>query len=196
MRSSARRSILDLADVDVVWLRQEPALRHGLHHHDASARPAEGDHAGGERPVWVRNSTGKDAQASNFPDLTTAARPSRAIPSPCVREFKALARRTHSETALYRQRRPRGRARGFPPLPESDRNPQLAHELSAAINNEPRIGRSSCPAGRRGGLSASSSSTASRWATDSVTPRGETRSNPAGAAAPKRSGDRAQKHRV
>jgi len=127
---------LDLADVDVVWLRQDPPFDMGYITTTHLLDRLKGITLVVNDPFWVRNSPEK-LLVLDFPDLTPPTTIARDLA--VLREFKAR----HGDIIL-KPLYGNGGAGVFR-LPESDRNLNSLHEMFTGINNEPLIAQKFLP---------------------------------------------------
>jgi glutathione synthase len=119
LRGDHARSVipltLDLADMDVVWLRQDPPFDMGYITTTHILDRLKGETLVVNDPFWVRNSPEK-LLVLDFPDLTP--------PTMIARDLEVLARglqgqawRHHPQAALRQRRRGRVPARSQRPQP-------------------------------------------------------------------------------
>lgn len=159
---------LDLADVDVVWLRQDPPFDMGYITTTHLLDRLKGRTLVVNDPFWVRNAPEK-LLVLDFPDLmppTTIARDLDVLKS-----FKAA----HGDIIL-KPLYGNGGAGVFRLGPE-DRNLNSLHELFAAINREPLIAQKFLPAVARGDKRVILVDGDPVGAINRVPAKGETRSN-------------------
>lgn len=159
---------LDLADVDVVWLRQDPPFDMGYITTTHLLDRLKGQTLVVNDPFWVRNAPEK-LLVLDFPDLmppTTIARDLDVLKS-----FKAA----HGDIIL-KPLYGNGGAGVFRLGPE-DRNLNSLHELFAAINREPLIAQKFLPAVARGDKRVILVDGDPVGAINRVPAKGETRSN-------------------
>ena len=159
---------LDLADVDVVWLRQDPPFDMGYITTTHLLDRLKGQTLVVNDPFWVRNAPEK-LLVLDFPDLmppTTIARDLDVLKS-----FKAA----HGDIIL-KPLYGNGGAGVFRLGPE-DRNLNSLHELFAAINREPLIVQKFLPAVARGDKRVILVDGDPVGAINRVPAKGETRSN-------------------
>lgn len=159
---------LDLADVDVVWLRQDPPFDMGYITTTHLLDRLKGRTLVMNDPFWVRNAPEK-LLVLDFPDLmppTTIARDLDVLKS-----FKAA----HGDIIL-KPLYGNGGAGVFRLGPE-DRNLNSLHELFAAINREPLIAQKFLPAVARGDKRVILVDGDPVGAINRVPAKGETRSN-------------------
>ncbi|MEX1660262.1 glutathione synthase [Thioclava sp. 15-R06ZXC-3] len=132
---------VDLADWDVVWLRQDPPFDMG---YITTTHLLERIHPATlvvNDPFWVRNSPEK-LLVLNFPDLTPPTLVARDLAT--IRAFKAQ----HGDIIL-KPLYGNGGAGVFR-LDPNDRNLSSLHELFMGINNEPLIAQKFLPAVAKG----------------------------------------------
>ncbi|WP_295535889.1 glutathione synthase [uncultured Thioclava sp.] len=132
---------VDLADWDVVWLRQDPPFDMG---YITTTHLLERIHPATlvvNDPFWVRNSPEK-LLVLNFPDLTPPTLVARDLAT--IRAFKA----EHGDIIL-KPLYGNGGAGVFR-LDPNDRNLSSLHELFMGINNEPLIAQKFLPAVAKG----------------------------------------------
>jgi len=127
---------LDLADVDVVWLRQDPPFDMGYITTTHLLDRLKGKTLVVNDPFWVRNSPEK-LLVLDFPELTPPTTIARDLA--VLREFKAR----HGDIIL-KPLYGNGGAGVFR-LPESDRNLNSLHEMFTGINREPLIAQKFLP---------------------------------------------------
>ena len=159
---------LDLADVDVVWLRQDPPFDMGYITTTHLLDRLKGRTLVVNDPFWVRNAPEK-LLVLDFPDLmppTTIARDLDVLKS-----FKAA----HGDIIL-KPLYGNGGAGVFRLGPE-DRNLNSLHELFAAINREPLIVQKFLPAVAKGDKRVILVDGDPVGAINRVPAKGETRSN-------------------
>jgi glutathione synthase len=159
---------LDLADVDVVWLRQDPPFDMGYITTTHLLDRLKGQTLVVNDPFWVRNAPEK-LLVLDFPDLmppTTIARDLDVLKS-----FKAA----HGDIIL-KPLYGNGGAGVFRLGPE-DRNLNSLHELFAAINREPLIVQKFLPAVAKGDKRVILVDGDPAGAINRVPAKGETRSN-------------------
>jgi glutathione synthase len=127
---------LDLADVDVVWLRQDPPFDMGYITTTHLLDRLKGRTLVVNDPFWVRNSPEK-LLVLDFPDLTPPTTIARDLA--VLRAFKER----HGDIIL-KPLYGNGGAGVFR-LPESDRNLSSLHELFTGMNREPLIAQKYLP---------------------------------------------------
>jgi glutathione synthase len=127
---------LDLADVDVVWLRQDPPFDMGYITTTHLLDRLKGQTLVVNDPFWVRNSPEK-LLVLDFPDLTPPTAVARDLD--VLKAFKAR----HGDVIL-KPLYGNGGAGVFRLGPE-DRNLNALHELFSSINREPLIAQKFLP---------------------------------------------------
>jgi glutathione synthase len=127
---------IDLADMDVVWLRQDPPFDMGYITTTHLLDRLKGRTLVVNDPFWVRNSPEK-LLVLDFPDLTPPTTIARDLS--VLRDFKAR----HGDIIL-KPLYGNGGAGVFR-LPESDRNLSSLHELFTGMNREPLIAQKFLP---------------------------------------------------
>jgi len=127
---------LDLADVDVVWLRQDPPFDMGYITTTHLLDRLKGQTLVVNDPFWVRNNPEK-LLVLDFPDLTPPTTIARDLS--VLRDFKDR----HGDIIL-KPLYGNGGAGVFR-LPESDRNLNSLHELFTGMNREPLIAQKFLP---------------------------------------------------
>ena len=127
---------LDLADVDVVWLRQDPPFDMGYITTTHLLDRLKGQTLVVNDPFWVRNNPEK-LLVLDFPDLTPPTTIARDLS--VLRDFKDR----HGDIIL-KPLYGNGGAGVFR-LPESDRNLNSLHELFTGMNREPLIAQKYLP---------------------------------------------------
>ncbi|MCT4683148.1 MAG: glutathione synthase, partial [Roseicyclus sp.] len=127
---------LDLADVDVVWLRQDPPFDMGYITTTHLLDRLKGQTLVVNDPFWVRNSPEK-LLVLDFPELTPPTTIARDLS--VLRAFKEK----HGDIIL-KPLYGNGGAGVFR-LPESDRNLNSLHELFTGMNREPLIAQKFLP---------------------------------------------------
>jgi len=127
---------LDLAEVDVVWLRQDPPFDMGYITTTHLLDRLKGRTLVVNDPFWVRNCPEK-LLVLDFPDLTPPTTIARDLS--VLRAFKAQ----HGDIIL-KPLYGNGGAGVFR-LPESDRNLNSLHEMFTGINREPLIAQKFLP---------------------------------------------------
>jgi glutathione synthase len=132
---------IDLAEVDVVWLRQDPPFDMGYITTTHLLDRLAGKALVVNDPFWVRNAPEK-LMVLDFPDLTPPTTIARSLET--LKAFKAK----HGDIIL-KPLYGNGGAGVFR-LTEADRNLNSLHELFAAINREPLIAQKFLPAVSKG----------------------------------------------
>ena len=127
---------LDLVDVDVVWLRQDPPFDTGYITTTHLLDRLKGQTLVVNDPFWVRNNPEK-LLVLDFPDLTPPTTIARDLS--VLRDFKDR----HGDIIL-KPLYGNGGAGVFR-LPESDRNLNSLHELFTGMNREPLIAQKFLP---------------------------------------------------
>ncbi|MBF9058387.1 glutathione synthase [Rhodobacterales bacterium HKCCSP123] len=127
---------LDLSDVDVVWLRQDPPFDMGYITTTHLLDRLKGRTLVVNDPFWVRNSPEK-LLVLDFPELTPPTTIARDLS--VLRAFKER----HGDIIL-KPLYGNGGAGVFR-LPESDRNLNSLHELFTGMNREPLIAQKFLP---------------------------------------------------
>ena len=127
---------LDLVDVDVVWLRQDPPFDMGYITTTHLLDRLKGQTLVVNDPFWVRNNPEK-LLVLDFPDLTPPTTIARDLS--VLRDFKDR----HGDIIL-KPLYGNGGAGVFR-LPESDRNLNSLHELFTGMNREPLIAQKFLP---------------------------------------------------
>ena len=127
---------LDLVDVDVVWLRQDPPFDMGYITTTHLLDRLKGQTLVVNDPFWVRNNPEK-LLVLDFPDLTPPTTIARDLS--VLRDFKDR----HGDIIL-KPLYGNGGAGVFR-LPESDRNLNSLHELFTGMNREPLIAQKYLP---------------------------------------------------
>jgi glutathione synthase len=127
---------LDLADMDVVWLRQDPPFDMGYITTTHLLDRLKGQTLVVNDPFWVRNCPEK-LLVLDFPDLTPPTTIARDLS--VLRAFKDK----HGDIIL-KPLYGNGGAGVFR-LPESDRNLNALHELFTGMNREPLIAQKFLP---------------------------------------------------
>lgn len=128
--TSQAPEIVDLAEVDVIWLRQDPPFDMGYITTTHLLDRLRGTTLVVNDPFWVRNSPEK-LMVLDYPELTPPTMIARDIET--LKAFKA----DHGDVIL-KPLYGNGGAGVFRLTPE-DRNLSSLHELFAAMNNEPLI---------------------------------------------------------
>ncbi len=135
------REVVDLAQVDVVWLRQDPPFdMHYITTTHLLDRLAPGTLVVND-PFWVRNSPEK-LLVLNFPELTPPTTVARDLGT--IKEFKAR----HGDVIL-KPLYGNGGAGVFR-LDQNDRNLSSLHELFTGFSREPLIVQKYLPAVSKG----------------------------------------------
>ncbi len=159
---------VDLADWDVVWLRQDPPFDMG---YITTTHILERIHPATlvvNDPFWVRNFPEK-LLVLNFPDLTPPTLVARDLAT--IRDFKQV----HGDIIL-KPLYGNGGAGVFR-LDPNDRNLASLHELFSGINREPLIAQKYVPAVVKGDKRIILVNGAAVGAINRVPAAGETRSN-------------------
>ena len=170
---------LDLADVDVVWLRQDPPFDMGYITTTHLLDRLKGQTLVVNDPFWVRNNPEK-LLVLDFPDLTPPTTIARDLS--VLRDFKDR----HGDIIL-KPLYGNGGAGVFR-LPESDRNLNSLHELFTGMNREPLIAQKFLPDVAKGDKRIILVDGTPVGAINRVPAVGETRSNlHVGGGGPKRS---------
>ena len=159
---------LDLADVDVVWLRQDPPFDMGYITTTHLLDRLKGQTLVVNDPFWVRNNPEK-LLVLDFPDLTPPTTVARDLS--VLRDFKDR----HGDIIL-KPLYGNGGAGVFR-LPESDRNLNSLHELFTGMNREPLIAQKFLPDVAKGDKRIILVDGAPVGAINRVPAVGETRSN-------------------
>ncbi|WP_438974571.1 glutathione synthase [Roseicyclus sp.] len=159
---------LDLADVDVVWLRQDPPFDMGYITTTHLLDRLKGQTLVVNDPFWVRNNPEK-LLVLDFPDLTPPTTIARDLS--VLRDFKDR----HGDIIL-KPLYGNGGAGVFR-LPESDRNLNSLHELFTGMNREPLIAQKFLPDVAKGDKRIILVDGAPVGAINRVPAVGETRSN-------------------
>ena len=159
---------LDLADVDVVWLRQDPPFDMGYITTTHLLDRLKGQTLVVNDPFWVRNNPEK-LLVLDFPDLTPPTTIARDLS--VLRDFKDR----HGDIIL-KPLYGNGGAGVFR-LPESDRNLNSLHELFTGMNREPLIAQKFLPDVAKGDKRIILVDGAPVGAFNRVPAVGETRSN-------------------
>ena len=159
---------LDLADVDVVWLRQDPPFDMGYITTTHLLDRLNGQTLVVNDPFWVRNNPEK-LLVLDFPDLTPPTTIARDLS--VLRDFKDR----HGDIIL-KPLYGNGGAGVFR-LPESDRNLNSLHELFTGMNREPLIAQKFLPDVAKGDKRIILVDGAPVGAINRVPAVGETRSN-------------------
>ncbi|KFE36730.1 glutathione synthase [Thioclava atlantica] len=159
---------IDLADWDVVWLRQDPPFDMG---YITTTHLLERIHPSTlvvNDPFWVRNSPEK-LLVLNFPELTPPTLIARDLG--VIRDFKA-----HHGDIILKPLYGNGGAGVFR-LDPNDRNLSSLHELFIGINREPLIAQKYLPAVSKGDKRIILVDGEPVGAINRVPAEGETRSN-------------------
>jgi glutathione synthase len=159
---------IDLADWDVVWLRQDPPFDMGYLTTTFLLEKVRGTTLVVNDPFWVRNYPEK-LLVLDFPDLTPPTMVARDIGA--LRAFKAR----HGDIIL-KPLYGNGGA-GIFRLDPNDRNFNALYELFASLNNEPLIAQKFLPAVSAGDKRVILVDGEPVGAINRVPPEGETRSN-------------------
>jgi glutathione synthase len=159
---------LDLADVDVVWLRQDPPFDMGYITTTHLLDRLKGQTLVVNDPFWVRNNPEK-LLVLDFPDLTPPTTIARDLS--VLRAFKDK----HGDIIL-KPLYGNGGAGVFR-LPESDRNLNSLHELFTGMNREPLIAQKYLPDVAKGDKRIILVDGVPAGAINRVPAAGETRSN-------------------
>ncbi len=159
---------LDLASMDVVWLRQDPPFDMGYITTTHVLERLAGQTLVVNDPFWVRNYPEK-LLVLEFQDLTPPTLIARDLET--IRQF----RERHGEMIL-KPLYGNGGAGVFR-LPESDRNLVSLHELFTGINREPLIAQKFIPDVSNGDKRIILVDGEAVGAINRVPPEGETRSN-------------------
>lgn len=159
---------VDLADMDVVWLRQDPPFDMGYITTTHLLDRLRGQTLVVNDPFWVRNYPEK-LLVLDFPDLTP--------PTVVARDIEVLKafKQKHSDIIL-KPLYGNGGAGVFR-LTEADRNLNSLHELFAGINREPLIVQKFLPAVAKGDKRIILVDGAPIGAINRIPQPGETRSN-------------------
>ena len=160
--------VIDLADVDVVWLRQDPPFDMGYITTTHLLDRLKDQTLVVNDPFWVRNAPEK-LMVLDFPDLTPPTTIARSLAT--LKAFKA----EHSDIIL-KPLYGNGGAGVFRLKPE-DRNMNSLHELFSAINREPLIVQKFLPAVAKGDKRVILVDGEPIGAINRVPAAGETRSN-------------------
>jgi len=160
--------VIDLADVDVVWLRQDPPFDMGYITTTHLLDRLKDQTLVVNDPFWVRNAPEK-LMVLDFPDLTPPTTIARSLET--LKAFKAK----HGDIIL-KPLYGNGGAGVFRLTPE-DRNMNSLHELFSAINREPLIVQKFLPAVAKGDKRVILVDGEPIGAINRVPAAGETRSN-------------------
>jgi len=159
---------VDLADFDVVWLRQDPPFDMGYITTTHILEMVHPDTLVVNDPFWVRNYPEK-LLVLNFPDLTP--------PTMIARDLETLkAFRADHGDVILKPLYGNGGAGVFK-LTESDSNLASLHELFSGINREPLIMQKFLPAVSKGDKRVILVDGEAVGAINRVPAEGETRSN-------------------
>ena len=159
---------LDLASMDVVWLRQDPPFDMGYITTTHLLDRLKSDALVVNDPTWVRNWPEK-LMVLDFPDLTP--------PTMVTRELETLkAFRARHGDVILKPLYGNGGAGVFRLTPE-DRNLNSLHELFSSVNNEPLIMQKFLPAVSAGDKRIILVDGEPIGAINRVPAKGETRSN-------------------
>jgi glutathione synthase len=178
---------VDLADYDVVWLRQDPPFDMG---YITTTHILDRIHPATlvvNDPFWVRNSPEK-LLVLNFPDLTPPTLIARDLPT--IRAFKEA----HGDIIL-KPLYGNGGAGVFR-LDPNDRNLSSLHELFTGINREPLIAQKYVPAVVKGDKRIILVNGEPVGAINRVPAAGETRSNMHVGGRPEKVGLTARDHEI
>ena len=130
------RQDMDLADMDVVWLRQDPPFDMGYITTTHVLDMIHPDTLVVNDPFWVRNYPEK-LLVLQFPDLTP--------PTMIARDFETLKSFKHTHGDIILKPLYGNGGAGVFRLDENDRNLASLHELFAGINREPLIAQKFLP---------------------------------------------------
>jgi glutathione synthase len=130
------RQDMDLADMDVVWLRQDPPFDMGYITTTHILDMIHPDTLVVNDPFWVRNYPEK-LLVLQFPDLTP--------PTMIARDFETLKSFKHTHGDIILKPLYGNGGAGVFRLDENDRNLASLHELFAGINREPLIAQKFLP---------------------------------------------------
>ena len=159
---------VDLAEMDVVWLRQDPPFDMSYITNTHLLDRIHPDTLVVNDPFWVRNYPEK-LLVLDFPDLTP--------PTAIARDLQTLkAFRDHHGDIILKPLYGNGGAGVFR-LPESDRNLVSLHELFSGINREPLIVQKFLPAVAKGDKRVILVDGEAVGAINRIPAKGETRSN-------------------
>ncbi|QDC08301.1 glutathione synthase [Oceanicola sp. D3] len=159
---------IDLSEMDVIWLRQDPPFDMGYITTTHILEQIGGKTLVVNDPFWVRNSPEK-LLVLNFPDLTP--------PTVIARDLEALkAFKAQHGDIIVKPLYGNGGAGVFRLGPE-DRNLASLHELFTGINREPLIAQQFLPAVSKGDKRVILVDGAPIGAINRVPLAGETRSN-------------------
>ncbi|SPF75380.1 Glutathione synthetase [Aliiroseovarius pelagivivens] len=127
---------MDLAEMDVVWLRQDPPFDMGYITTTHILDMVHPDTLVVNDPFWVRNYPEK-LLVLEFPDLTP--------PTMIARDFETLKSFKHAHGDIILKPLYGNGGAGVFRLDENDRNLASLHELFAGINREPLIAQKFLP---------------------------------------------------
>ena len=127
---------MDLAEMDVVWLRQDPPFDMGYITTTHILDMVHPDTLVVNDPFWVRNYPEK-LLVLEFPDLTP--------PTMIARDFETLKSFKHTHGDIILKPLYGNGGAGVFRLDENDRNLASLHELFAGINREPLIAQKFLP---------------------------------------------------
>jgi glutathione synthase len=127
---------LDLAEMDVVWLRQDPPFDMGYITTTHLLDRLKGRTLVVNDPFWVRNSPEK-LLVLDFPDLTP--------PTTIARDLSVLRAFNDKHGDIILKPLYGNGGAGVFRLPESDRNLNALHELFTGMNREPLIAQKFLP---------------------------------------------------
>ncbi|WP_424939186.1 glutathione synthase [Aliiroseovarius sp. S253] len=127
---------IDLAEMDVVWLRQDPPFDMGYITTTHILDMIHPDTLVVNDPFWVRNYPEK-LLVLEFPDLTP--------PTMIARDFETLKSFKHTHGDIILKPLYGNGGAGVFRLDENDRNLASLHELFAGINREPLIAQKFLP---------------------------------------------------
>ncbi|MGC8202133.1 glutathione synthase [Aliiroseovarius sp. PTFE2010] len=128
--------VVDLADMDVVWLRQDPPFDMGYITTTHLLEMIGGKTLVVNDPFWVRNSPEK-LLVLRFPDLTP--------PTTIARDLQTLKEFKHKHGDIILKPLYGNGGAGVFRLDPNDRNLSSLHELFTGINNEPLIAQKFLP---------------------------------------------------
>jgi glutathione synthase len=166
--SLGEERIVDLADFDVVWLRQDPPFDMGYITTTHILDKLKGQTLVVNDPFWVRNYPEK-LLVLDFPDLTP--------PTTIARDIRTLkAFKEKHKDIILKPLYGNGGAGVFR-LDANDRNLNSLHELFAGINNEPLIAQKFLPDVKMGDKRVILVDGVAVGAINRVPAPGETRSN-------------------
>lgn len=159
---------INLAEWDVVWLRQDPPFDMG---YITTTHLLERIHPGTmvvNDPFWVRNAPEK-LLVLNFPDLTP--------PTLIARDLEAIRAFRHEHGAIILKPLYGNGGAGVFRLDPDDRNLSSLHELFTSLNREPLIAQKFLPAVSKGDKRIILVDGEPVGAINRVPAKGETRSN-------------------